>query len=74
MKRREFIALAGGLVVYCAGCQMAVGDKMSDVAREVADNFKQRPFLGCFTFGEQGCISDRNVHGNLMISAVAFGA
>lgn len=66
-------SLAGGLVVYCAGCQMAVGDKMSDVAREVTDNFTQHPFLGCFTFGEQGCISDRNVHGNLMISAVAFG-
>ena len=65
--------LAGGLMVYCAACQMAVGDQMRDVAHEVADNFRQRPFLGCFTFGEQGCICEHNAHGNLMISAVAFG-
>jgi hypothetical protein len=31
------------------------------------------PFIGCFTFGEQGLVLDRNAHGNLMISAIAFG-
>jgi hypothetical protein len=65
--------LAGGLVVYCAGCMLAVGDDMPAVGRAVADSFSAAPFLGCFTFGEQGRIVERNVHGNLMISAVAFG-
>lgn len=66
-------SLAGGLVVYCAGCMLAVGERMPDVARGVADGFAGAPFLGCFTFGEQGCVVDRNMHGNLMISAIAFG-
>jgi len=33
-----------------------------------------RPFLGNFTFGEQGAFLDKqNRHGNLMISVVALG-
>ena len=66
-------SLAGGLVVYCAGCMLAVDDRMADVARQVTDSFAGAPYLGCFTFGEQGQLVDRNVHGNLMISAVVFG-
>jgi hypothetical protein len=65
--------LAGGLMVYCAGCMLAVDDQMPHVAREVAGSMAGAPFMGCFTFGEQGFMADRNVHGNLMISAVAFG-
>jgi len=65
--------VAGGLVVYCGGCRMAVGDEMSGVVAEVARSFGPVPFLGCFTFGEQGSVLQRNVHGNLMISAVVFG-
>ncbi|MFT4101456.1 MAG: FIST C-terminal domain-containing protein [Burkholderiaceae bacterium] len=65
--------LAGALIVYCAGCRLAVGDEMPRVSRTVADSLDGRPFIGCFTFGEQGFMIDRNAHGNLMISAVAFG-
>lgn len=65
--------LAGGLVIYCAGCMLAVGDRMPDVTSEICRGFPNVPFLGCFTFGEQGSLMDRNMHGNLMISAIAFG-
>lgn len=65
--------VAGALVVYCGGCKMAVGDDIAQVATAVADGLGNAPFIGCFTFGEQGRLLDRNVHGNLMISAVAFG-
>ena len=65
--------IAGGLVVYCAGCMLAVNDRMPDVASSVAASFGTHPFLGCFTFGEQGPLVDHNAHGNLMISAIAFG-
>ncbi len=65
--------LAGGLVIYCAGCMLAVGDQMPDVTGEICRGFPDVPFLGCFTFGEQGNLVDRNMHGNLMISAIAFG-
>jgi hypothetical protein len=66
-------SLAGGLMVYCAGCMLAVDSRMPEVASKVAEAFSGTPFLGCFTFGEQGCVVERNVHGNLMISAIAFG-
>ncbi|WDR03056.1 FIST N-terminal domain-containing protein [Devosia algicola] len=66
-------SLAGGVVVYCGGCMLAVGDGMSEVSKTVAESFSDTPFLGCFTFGEQGLILGKNVHGNLMISAIAFG-
>lgn len=65
--------LAGGLVVYCAGCMLAVGDQMPSVSKSVRSSFNGAPFMGCFTFGEQGLVLDRNAHGNLMISAIAFG-
>jgi len=65
--------LAGGLLIYCAGCMMAVGEEMTQVASQAERGFAGMPYVGCFTFGEQGCLIDRNVHGNLMISAIAFG-
>lgn len=65
--------VAGGMVIYCAGCLLAVDDRADQVAATAAEAFDGAPFLGCFTFGEQGTIVDRNVHGNLMISAIAFG-
>ncbi|MBS0466310.1 MAG: FIST C-terminal domain-containing protein [Proteobacteria bacterium] len=65
--------LAGAIIVYCAGCMLAVDDEIPRVAREVSAHLRGKPFMGCFTFGEQGFLQGRNVHGNLMISAVAFG-
>jgi hypothetical protein len=52
---------------------LAVDEAMPNVAHEVTTSFSGKPFVGCFTFGEQGYLRDRNVHGNLMISAIAFG-
>lgn len=66
--------VAGALVVYCGGCKIAVGEHIEEVAQAVAQELGQAPFIGCFTFGEQGRLIDRNVHGNLMISAVIFGS
>ncbi len=63
---------AGGLVVYCGGCKLAVGEDIGRVASGLAEAFAGRPFICCFTFGEQGRLIDRNVHGNLMISAISF--
>lgn len=64
---------AGALVVYCAGCMLAIQDNMDAVAEEMTQALGDRPFLGMFTFGEQGCfVGGDNYHGNLMISVVAF--
>jgi hypothetical protein len=63
---------AGALVVYCGGCKQAIGTDIHKVSAAVASQLGDAPFIGCFTFGEQGRLLDRNVHGNLMISAVVF--
>ncbi len=65
--------LAGGLMVYCAGCMLAVGEQMPEVSEAVSSSFDGMPFLGCFTYGEQGAVLEKNAHGNLMISAITFG-
>jgi hypothetical protein len=65
--------IAGGLVIYCAGCMLAVRDRMDEAAASVREALGGKPFLGAFTFGEQGCfLGGVNHHGNLMISAVVF--
>ena len=65
--------LVGGLAIYCAGCMLTVQPKMGEVAGYIRDALNQKPFVGVFTFGEQGCfVANDNAHGNLMISIVAF--
>ena len=64
----------GGLVIYCGGCMLHVRDRMDEVAQRVSDAMGGAPFLGAFTFGEQGAIVDSGArHGNLMVSALTFG-
>ena len=66
--------IAGALVVYCGGCRMAVEDMLQDVQTGVAIALDGSPFLGVFTFGEQGPLHGQgNCHGNLMISCITFG-
>ncbi|WP_374575912.1 FIST signal transduction protein [Phenylobacterium sp.] len=64
----------GGLVIYCGGCMLHVRERMDEVAALVREAMPKAPFLGAFTFGEQGAIVDScNRHGNLMVSALTFG-
>lgn len=65
---------AAALVVYCAGCMLAVRDQIDEVQQSLSDSLPDIPFLVAFTYGEQGNFADGyNRHGNLMISAVIFG-
>ena len=47
--------VAGALVVYCGGCMLAVQGRMDEVVNGINAALAGRPFLGTFTFGEQGC-------------------
>jgi hypothetical protein len=70
----ELRDIRGALVIYCAGCMLGVYDNMTEVAAGVREALAGAPFLGAFTFGEQGCfMCGANRHGNLMISVVVFG-
>lgn len=65
--------IAGALVIFCAGCMLTVRDRIDQVVAGLADGLGGAPFLGCFTFGEQGCfVGGENRHGNLMISVTVF--
>ena len=65
--------IAGALVVYCAGCMLTVQERLDEVVDSFREALPDTPFLGTFTFGEQGCfLSGENRHGNLMISVLLF--
>ena len=65
--------VAGAMVVYCAGCMMTVRERMDETSEIIRRVLDDRPFLGTFSFGEQGCfIGGENRHGNLMISLIVF--
>ncbi len=65
--------MAGALVTYCAGCMLTVNEDMPAVVTSLRQAMPDKPFLGVFTFGEQGCFPDgRSRHGNLMISVVCM--
>lgn len=69
-------ALRGGVLIYCGGCVMAIGEKTDEVASLFSRAVQGAPFLGAATFGEIGCFpgpSPTNRHGNLMCDVLLFG-
>lgn len=67
--------IAGGLVIYCAGCMLTIQEQMNSVVDNLNAALEGHPFLGSFTFGEQGCfLGGENRHGNLMISVLLLGS
>lgn len=63
----------GAMVIYCAGCMLTVTDRMNEVASILDESIEQAPFIGAFTFGEQGSFLQAGPkHGNLMISVMLF--
>ena len=64
----------GALMIYCGGCMLSVQDQLDEVVSGVNLELDRAPFVGAFTFGEQGnLIRGGNRHGNLMISCIIFG-
>lgn len=67
--------VAGALMIYCGGCMLTVRDGLDRVVSGVDAALGGAPFLGAFTFGEQGAlVGAGNRHGNLMISCIIFDA
>jgi hypothetical protein len=67
--------IAGGILVYCGGCVMAIGERAKDVGKMYAKAIAGAPFVGAATFGEIGCFTGpepTNRHGNLMCDTVLF--
>jgi hypothetical protein len=65
--------LHGALMVYCAGCMQTVEREMDKVVSTMRGALRGKPFMGIFTFGEQGSVLNGYIsHGNLMISSLVF--
>ncbi|NRQ42717.1 FIST C-terminal domain-containing protein [Rheinheimera sp. YQF-2] len=63
------------IVIFCAGCMLAIPDDIKRVHQGIRQKLENIPFIGGYTFGEQGRFADGiNRHGNLMISAIIFGS
>ncbi|MFO7598224.1 MAG: FIST N-terminal domain-containing protein [Candidatus Desulfacyla sp.] len=64
----------GAMVLFCAGCMLAIQDRMGTALADLNSALSGSPFLCAFTLGEQGCfIGGENRHGNLMVAALVFG-
>lgn len=69
----EANGVAGGLIIFCGGCLLAVESRASEIQQHLASAFVDAPYMGAFTFGEQGRFHNgENRHGNLMISVTLF--
>lgn len=67
--------LQGGILVYCGGCMLGVRNGLEKLQKDVKDAMNGKPFITAFTFGEQGqVLAGINSHGNLMVSALVWGA
>jgi hypothetical protein len=64
----------GAFMFFCAGCMMTIKERMPEVVTNIKASLGEgTPFMGAFTFGEQGRFyGGRNKHGNLMISLLLF--
>ena len=58
-----------GLLIYCGGLSIAVGDGLASSLSGLAD---KPPLLGITAFGEQGNVNGENVHSNLAVGLALF--
>jgi hypothetical protein len=65
----------GALLVICGGAVKANRHRIERVQQAVLGALGPVPFLGLFTYGEQGAFpGGQSLHGNLMMSCTLFGA
>ena len=67
------LEVRGALVVYCGGCMLSVKSDMEQVRKGIASALPGIPFLGFFSYGEQGAtLTGTTQHANLMISCTVL--
>ncbi|PXF42383.1 hypothetical protein BWQ96_07903 [Gracilariopsis chorda] len=58
-----------GVLIYCGGLSIAVGDKLNDSLMPMKG---KAPLLGMTAFGEQGNVAGSNLHSNLAVGVALF--
>jgi hypothetical protein len=63
----------GAIVMFCAASAVHIRERMPEVVAGLDVALGDCPYIGTFTFGEQGrFLTGGNRHGNMMISVVLF--
>lgn len=70
MKKGDIQKPKAGMLIYCGGLSIAVGD---DLANSLVVMQDKVPVLGMTAFGEQGSFGQSNVHSNLAVGIGLFG-
>ena len=73
-KNANDMAASAGLFIYCAGALQTIPrEHRGNIAALVGESMGDMPWIGVFTWGEQGSIPGLGYqHGNLMASTVLF--
>ncbi len=72
--RKDMTKVDALILSHCAGRKVAIGDRIGEVVPKIKEAIGDAPFIGFFSFGEQGYLPNRvNRHCNLMLSALAIG-
>jgi len=73
-KNANDMAASAGFFIYCAGALQTIPrEHRGNIAALVGESMGDMPWIGVFTWGEQGSIPGiGNQHGNLMASTVLF--
>lgn len=73
-KNANDMAASAGLFIYCAGALQTIPrEHRGNIAALVAESMGDMPWIGVFTWGEQGSIPGIGYqHGNLMASTLLF--
>ncbi len=72
--RKDMAKVEALILSHCAGRKVAIGDRIGEVVPKIKEAIGDAPFIGFFSFGEQGCLPNQaNRHCNLMLSALAIG-
>lgn len=67
------LEVRGAMVVYCGGCMLSVKSDMEQVRKGISAALPGIPFLGFFSYGEQGAtLTGTSQHANLMISCTVL--
>jgi len=62
-----------GVYTFCAGTMLAIPEsERNKIPLLISTEIGNVPFIGTFTFGEQGPIGESNYHGNLVNSIILF--
>lgn len=74
MSETGLAQLKGVLLIYCAGCMLAIDPDTQAMVKALQGVTGAAPLVGSFNFGEQGCHAGaKPEHGNLMTGALLLG-